>query len=175
MSAEDPTDDELEREASRDVSAAIGSPRHAPKLSAESRAINPRALLEAEARAQSGEPESEERYFAPADVGRVRRDFPDIGRRMDRLVAEHERTVARREPPMSGASPLARRRQIETEPPPPAKHEPTPTPFHPDAVAWDRYVCATLLFVQNMGVEEPEQLAVELADWLLTERRKRFG
>lgn len=170
MSADDPTDDELEREAARDVPLAMGGSRgHAPKLSQESRAINPKQLLADEARAQGGE--LEDRMMNAPDLA----EYMERQRRMgERTQTRQGPPPVRREPPRSGASPLARSREIQTEPPP-AKHEPAPTLFHPDAVAWDRYVSACLIVANANGAADPMVLATEMADWLLAKRRERFG
>lgn len=171
MSSDDPTDDELEREAARDVPLPLGgSARHAPRLETKSRAINPRALLEAERAAQSD------------DRVTIRRDeLPDLDAILEQLEA-------RRRPMQASSEAFASGRRTGDRPvglglirPPrraaEAHAEPAPVANAENARAWDRYVAAALGVCAMFGLQDPEltATAVAVADQLLEERRKRFG
>ena len=148
MSADDPTDDELEREARADV--PIASRKHGPKLGTESRAINPRELLEAERYGQSQDP-LEGAYQA----GAPRRPF---GEPRPTHAMTREPAPRQDQPAMRGRVMPFRRR----EPPP------TLEPFVPDGI-WDRYLIAAIALTDTV------EAAAELADMMLEERRRRFG
>ncbi len=151
MSADDPTDDELEREAIRDIPAHIGSARHAPKLSAESRAINPRAFL-AEERAAHNPPQASPSTFYEGRSEPMQRRPALVPPRPTPSIA-------------AGLGQLPYRSPAPPVPPPPAV---------PDVLAWDQYVRAALPLVVGL-VDNPEEIAAQLADRLLEERRRRFG
>ena len=159
MSANDPTDDELEREARNDIPLPMGGTgRHAPRLGTESRAINPRAVLMAEADAQSAPGPNMAAYQAQRQAqpweGAIDRTFerPIPGVRQS-LVA-----------------PLPSR----LEPPPP----PAPARANPLEHAWDEYAAHALAaYIAYAPNAEPGQLAhfaAAAADALIAERKARF-
>lgn len=170
MSADDPTDDELDREAAREVPLALGgTARHAPKLETRSRAINPRAQLQAEAESQSRD---------SGGAGIL------SGREMRGLMGAHtapagidSRAAALRGLPRTPAGRLSFLRDLGPADPTPAPPPPEPTT---EPEAWDRYVaaalgaCALLSASGIVAVGELEATALDLADRLLEERRRRF-
>lgn len=168
MSADDPTDDELEREARADVPLPQGGNlRHSPRLSGESRAINPRALLMAEAEAQSQGPRQ------PFDRN-PNEQAHDAWRERERREVRH-RYEAAGPPPGLESGRSRGLRLVAGDPPPPA---PPPRAVAPssEAEAWDRYVCAALgVAVAILPGQDPEPIALAVADRLLEERRRRFG
>lgn len=179
-----PSDDAMDADAARDVPAAIGSLRHAPKLSRESRAINPRALLAAEAAAQSGDPDYEPDYemrvhpearrarhappppadpyahawAPPPNVEPRPREHSTLPRGMPRVVPPPPAPPVR--PPLFGTA-LTSARELE------------------ERQAWDAYAAAALqsaiISAGGVFLEEQTQIAAAVADTLLAERRERFG
>jgi hypothetical protein len=163
MSADDPTDDELEREAARDIPSALGGTRHhAPKLEAVSRAIDlreMRPLLEAEREASDsrmGSARGGPEYVPPGYPGPGRRhaSLPVAKPEMDRIV-HSQRSASPLGSALRPQAPAATRVLIDEE-----------------AAAWDRYVAAALPIVANQQL--PEAAACAVADVLLEERRRRF-
>lgn len=158
MSENDPTDDELEREARNDVPLAYGGTRrHAPKLSNEPRGIDLQAMrpiMQAEREA------AEMRGFGAADAAG------------SRLVANHGALAA--QGALQGAGQnvsllAARLHQTRDERMYASESRQRPASKADDAQAWDRYVTAALPMVQS------ETDACAVADALLAERRRRFG
>lgn len=168
-----PSDDAMDADAMRDVPAAIGSIRHAPKLSRESRAINPRALLAAEAAGQSREPELEDVYGydselppPPPPPRRPQRERPrehsTLPRGMPRVVPPPVQAPPVPRAPLFGTA-LTSQREVE------------------DRQAWDAYAAAALQgmsagnILESYGHSAVISWAAELADAMLAERRARFG
>lgn len=172
MSADDPNDDELEREAARDVPAHISNPRHSPKLDGVSRAINPRELLEAERLGQGGSTRERGPF----------QDFPDLEAEMERRMRERGRPEPRS--PLRAVRPAPGPANVFSNPMtgnllgmmrPPAREPETVSPDADLARAWDRYVAASLPVAVALGAEDPIGHAATFADMLLNERKRRFG
>ncbi len=180
----------MDADAARDVPAAIGSIRHAPKLGRESRAINPRALLAAEAAAQSGDPD----YEPEPDY--EMRVHPEARRARHAPSPPADPYAHAWSPPPPNVAP--RPREHSTLPrgmprvvPPPAPAPPARPPLFGTALtsareleerqAWDAYAAAALQgmsggnIFESYGQAPAIAWAVELADALLAERRERFG
>lgn len=147
MSADDPTDDELEREAMRDVPVAMGGGgRHAPRLSDEPRAINLRDR-------------------ATQDALQLIRE--ERGRERDRL------DNAMQPPPMM-APPAPRLAPAVTAAPKLGARTAPPSGMSSEAEVWDGYILAALVAGAHLGQDDAGS-AVGLADYLLEQRRQRFG
>lgn len=176
MSANDPTDDELEREAARDVPIALGgTPRHAPKLSNESRAIDLRAVR--------GELDREREMRASREQHSMGTSVPEgllsgIGGRIsDRALGDYEYQPRHQAPAGRGVAFLPGTTAAERENARldaiPLRRESAPSPregldLRADAVCWREFVVAALPLVGTTAD------AIAVADQLLAERRKRF-
>lgn len=123
MSADDPTDDELERDLNRDL--PLRARQHGPKLGTESRAINPRELLAAEAAGQGGELE-DYRQSAPEPPRAPRRPPP----RQDEPALRGNVRPLRRPPTLSAGAEAA--------------------PSY-DALVWERFVIAALPLADSVA------------------------
>lgn len=163
MSSDDPTDDELEREAARDVPLPHGGTgRHAPRLGDASRAINPRALIMAEAEGQARMPRPLMPYEVDPDPYR---QGPPRQDRAEPAAYEGHANFLR-------ALQGGRGRSIAAEPPPTA-----PARQPADAAAWDAYAAAALAaFIHHapgLPIQDLAATAASCADALLDERRRR--
>jgi hypothetical protein len=173
VSITDPTDDELEREAARDVSlAAGGTARHAPRLSDEPRGIN---LAE-----MRGELNQDRAVAAMRDqravMGRTDSVPEGLLSRRGGLalaggVGALDGALSRYDGQSAPRSPLAPRREVRPEA---TIHDEgfKPSPLEL-ARAWDQYASAALALCE--GQEDPEGAAGLVADRMLEERKRRFG
>lgn len=171
MSADDPSDEAMDAEFMRDAGGGpYAAARHAPKLSNVSRAINPRALLSAEAEGQQrDEHQAMVQGYAEPPPGLVSRQ---------QIAAGDPYNAAREFRPNTT---LPRGMPAVRIPPPPQRREVAPPPaprVNEDARAWDAYAAAALQgLAALLGSYDQSAVigeATALADALLEERRRRF-
>jgi hypothetical protein len=177
MSDEDknPSDKALEAGENSDISRLSNFRGHGPKLSQESRAINPRAFLAAEAEGMSRDPygrEAQQQYQSIET-----RAFASDNNPQHRYQQQAADLYAATGPRPHSTLPRGMPRVL---PPPmrPPPAPPPPPPVNDDARAWDAYASAalqgTMALVGNVDTTALAEHVALIADTLLEERRRRF-
>jgi hypothetical protein len=180
-----PSDKALEAGENGDISRLPNFRGHGPKLSQESRAINPRAFLAAEHEGMSRDPYQREagQQYQAIDP-RVFASENNPQHRCQQLGQVAGDPYAATGPRPHSTLPRGMPRVLPPAMRPPAPPPPPPPPpvMEPlgitDAEAWDSYVLATLpvLMAQfpDQAASSIVPYAAAIADAMLEERRQRF-
>jgi hypothetical protein len=174
-----PSDKALEAGENSDISRLSNFRGHGPKLSQESRAINPRAFLAAEQEGMSRDPYSREAQQAQYQAidPRVFASENNPQHRYQQFGQAAGDPYATTGPRPHSTLPRGMPRVL---PPPmrPPPAPPPPPPVNDDARAWDAYASAalqgTMALVGNVDTTALAEHVALIADTLLEERRRRF-